>query len=256
LTRGDIIAARAALDDLRRVEPRHGRIDLLATLVTRAEETLRLAKAPPRPEPMTGTAPGGDAANIATMATTSIAPGATLPAAPADTPRMKVEVAIPVAAPAPAPGTPATTVADSVRTPVASPTDLRPSKLTAVSFAGRTLEDSATSPPPAATPASPARAAPDRPAPVVMEMKLLRSSPPEYPEDARRKRLEGTVDLAFIVGADGKVKDVEVLGSTQPGVFDSEAIDAVKHWRYDPRREDGVPVDHPAKVRLQFKLAE
>ncbi len=41
-------------------------------------------------------------------------------------------------------------------------------------------------------------------------MKLLRSAAPEYPEDARRKRLEGSVDLAFVVGTDGKVSALKV----------------------------------------------
>jgi protein TonB len=141
-----------------------------------------------------------------------------LPAA-ADEPATAAPVATPAATPvvAPEPGLPlpATAVAD--RTPVASPTDLRPSKLTAVSFAGRTVEDSVRPAVPAPVPPA-ARAAPDRPKPVIMDMKLLRSTP--------------------------------------PGVFDTEAIAAVKRWRYDPRREDGVPVDYPAKVRLAFRLDE
>jgi protein TonB len=258
LTRGDAAAARASLDELQRVDARHPRGELLATLVARAEETRRLAKAPPRPDTPART----------DMATTSIAPGATLPVArddtadgastaPAGAPPAPDEVA-PVAAPVAAPDTTTeaapSTVARNAVTPVASPTDLRPSKLTAVSFAGRTVEDS-TAPPVAPAPVpAPTRTAPDRPKAVVMDMKLLRSVPPDYPEDARRRKLEGSVDLAFVVGADGKVKDVEVAQSTAPGVFDAEAIAAVKRWRYDPRREDGVPVDYPAKVRLEFKL--
>ncbi len=260
LTRGDIAAARAALDELQRTDPQHGRINLLTTLVTRAEETQRLAQTLPRPEaaPAAAAPLRQEAAGRAAMATTSIAPGASLPAAPVDTPPMAVEIEpeAPPAAPAataPAPEAAGAAAATTPRTPAASPTDLRPSKLTAVSFAGRTLEDSATAP--AAVPA-PVRTVPDGPAPVVMDMKLLRSSPPDYPQDARRRKLEGSVELAFVVGADGKVKDVEVARSTAPGVFDAEAIAAVKRWRYDPRREDGVPVDYPARVRLEFKLED
>lgn len=87
-------------------------------------------------------------------------------------------------------------------------------------------------------------------------MKLLRGESPFYPEDARRRRIEGSVELAYIVGSDGKVRDVHVTESTPPGVFDDEAISAVRRWRYDPRREDGVPVDYPAKVRLAFQLED
>jgi protein TonB len=250
LTRGDLAAAQASLDELLRVEPQHNRRTLLATLVARAKEAQRLAKSPPAT---------GDSLPAA-MATTSIAPGATLPAPEPPPVPHEVERAPPVPPAATVPAAPApdepTTIEPATSRPAASPTDLRPSKLTAVSFAGRTIEDGP-APATAASSAAPtARPEPDRPQPVVMEMKLLRSAAPEYPEDARRKRLEGSVDLAFVVGADGKVKDVEVASSTAPGVFDAQAIAAVKHWRYDPRREDGVPVDHPAKVRLQFRLDE
>lgn len=257
LTRGDTATARAALDSLQRVDADHPRRTLLATLVARAEEAERLAKMPPQPDPES---PGP-------MATTSIAPGATLPAAD-DTPIPAATVAEPVALPAspsPVPETTSSSAAGTER-PVASPTDLRPSKLTTVSFAGRTVEDSAAPVPPplpapqpaaAATPVpAPVRIEPDRPPPVVMDMKLLRRVPPDYPPDALSRKIEGTVELAFIVGADGKVKDVEVASSTAPGVFDAEAIAAVKRWRYDPRREDGVPVDYPARAHLEFRLDE
>lgn len=274
LTRSDPAGARASLDELQRVDAQHARGAILATLVARAEETQRLAKAPTPREgvaPRTAMATSPATTTTSAMATTSIVPGATLPAGedvagnaasetPASTPPAAVEAA-PLAAPV---GTPVTvpdnsasapsTVAGS-RTPVASPTDLRPSKLTAVSFAGRTLEDSTRPAVPAPVPA-PTRAAPDRPKPVVMDMKLLRSTPPDYPDEARQRQLEGAVELEFIVGSDGRVKNVAVTRSTPQGVFDAEAIAAVKRWRYDPRREDGVPVDFPAKVRLQFRLDE
>lgn len=268
LTRGDAAAARASLDELQRIDPRHGRLALLVTLVARAEEARQLARAPTL-RPVTAAQPEGapqpDASPPSTMATTSIAPGATLPSAvpgaapgaapggpplaPSGPAREPVPTPAPEAAPAPVPAN----FAGTASTPVASPTDLRPSKLTAVSFAGRTLEDSANPSAPVPAPAQ-RRVEPDRPQPVVMEMKLLRRVSPDYPEEARRKNLEGSVELAFVVGADGRVKDVEVAGSSAPGMFDAEAIAAVKRWRYDPRREDGVPVDFPAKVHLEFRL--
>lgn len=261
LTRNDIASARAALDDLQRVDARHARGAILATLVERAEQTQRLAATPvprqaaPRTAMATPPQPAPEG-----MPTTSIAPGATLPAA-ADEPAKATPVATPAATatatsvvgPEPGLPLPATAVADP--TPVASPTDLRPSKLTAVSFAGRTVEDSTRAAVPPPVPPA-ARAAPDRPKPVIMDMKLLRSTPPAYPDDARQQKLEGSVELGFIVASDGRVKDVEVVRSTPPGVFDAEAIAAVRRWRYDPRREDGVPVDYPAKVRLAFRLDE
>lgn len=267
LTQDDVAAARAALDELQRAAANHPRAALLATLVERAEETERLARAPvPR-----STTP--DASRVPPASGTQdrpadIPPPASRDAAggsPANTPGNAPGGAANVAdaPPAAAPGT----TSDNTReppTPVAEPTDLRPSKLTAVSFAGRTLE-SAGAAPDAPLPDAPAAAAPrvpaavssrpaDRPQPVVKELKLLRSVEPDYPGEARRRQVEGSVELQFVVGSNGRVKEVEVVDSTPPGVFDAEAVAAVKRWRYDARREDGVPVDAQARVRLEFRL--
>lgn len=249
LTRDDITGARTALEELQRADPQYLRIGVLSTLVSRAEETQRLARAPARRS-------GGTAPATTPQATPQPqeqpapepAPRASSTDTSPDTPRESV--------PEPVADPPST--ATVARGPTAAPTDLRPSKITPVSFAGRTVEDSA-APQAADPPEVPApipQAQPDRPKAVVMEMKLLRSVAPDYPEDARRKKIEGSVEVQYIVGRDGRVRDVEVASSTPPGVFDSEAVAAVKRWRYDARREDGVPVDHPGRVRLEFKLDE
>lgn len=225
--------------------------------VSSAPESVVRASTPVASGTLAVTPPEGPVA-----ATTSIAPGVTLHVEATGAPATDTAPAqAPATGPAgPPPGAPATMPAPAGESPptaqvpsrpVASPTDLRPSKLTAVSFAGKTLEEG---PQPVVPAPLPRRAAPDRPPPVVMEMKLLRGMQPDYPDDARRKNIEGHVDLAFVVGSDGRVRDVAVTQSTPAGVFDDEAIAAVRRWRYDPRREDGVPVDHPGRVRLEFRL--
>jgi len=243
LTRDDVADARAALDELQSTDPQHLRLGVLATLVARAEETRRLARTPvprpaapaPAPFPSTGPQPERAPEPLATPADVAADPSSDMLPEPAADPQ------------------PTTLAAAG---PTAQPTDLRPSKITPVSFAGRTVDDSF-APPQAApreVPAPIPQAQPDRPKPVVMDMKLLRSAAPDYPEDARRRKIEGSVDLTYIVGSDGRVRDVEVTDSTPPGVFDAEAVAAVKHWRYDARREDGIPVEHPGRVRLEFRL--
>ncbi len=228
--------------------------DTSAAALVPSVQTPPVPVAPDNTTDRTETTPTTDGALAADRApavstTTSIAPGVTLappePTLPAGAPTDT--------APAPAAEPPATALEPT--RPVASPPDLRPTQLPSVSFAGRTVEDSTKPVVPAPVPASRV-VPPDRPPPVVMEMKLLRSAPPDYPDEARRRKVEGSVDLAFIVGSDGKVRDVQIVQSTPPGVFDAEAVSAVRRWRYDPRREDGVPVDHPAKVRLAFQLED
>ncbi len=90
--------------------------------------------------------------------------------------------------------------------------------------------------------------------PVVKEARLVRQIDPEYPRDARRDGIEGSIDLRFTVKADGKVADIEVVEASPAATFDREAVAAVRRWRYEPRREDGVPVDSRTRVRLEFRL--
>ena len=66
---------------------------------------------------------------------------------------------------------------------------------------------------------------------------------PDYPIQARQKGIEGWVDVQFTVGADGSVRDPVVLGAEPKAIFDRAALQAVKGWKYNPKIEDGKPVE-------------
>jgi protein TonB len=93
-------------------------------------------------------------------------------------------------------------------------------------------------PPPAATP-TPAPAPARPPAPTsVDQLRVLEQTAPRYPPQAYRRRQEGTVEIEFVVNADGTVGDVTVVRADPRGVFDREAINAMKQWRFEaPGRE-------------------
>jgi TonB family protein len=63
---------------------------------------------------------------------------------------------------------------------------------------------------------------------------------PQYPELARRNNISGSVRLELLVTADGKVKDVKVLGGNP--VLAQAAVSAVQKWRYEPATEDTTVV--------------
>jgi protein TonB len=100
--------------------------------------------------------------------------------------------------------------------------------------------------PPAAAPA----ATPPAPADVTLA-KIVKRVTPVLPGGVARKA-KGFVLVKFNITASGKVSDVEVLESSPAGTFDDSAIDAVRKWVYEPRRENGVAVDSSAKARLVF----
>jgi protein TonB len=78
---------------------------------------------------------------------------------------------------------------------------------------------------------------------------------PDYPELARRSRVESRVILEAVIRSDGAVAEVTVLQCTRPGLgFEEEAIEAIRQWRYEPGRQNGVPVDVYFTVVVEFAL--
>jgi protein TonB len=71
---------------------------------------------------------------------------------------------------------------------------------------------------------------------------------------ARTRGIDGWVDLQFVVGLDGAVSDVSVIGAEPVGIFEQAALDAVRHWRYQPVLRDGQAISEHARVRLRFTV--
>ncbi len=76
---------------------------------------------------------------------------------------------------------------------------------------------------------------------------------PSYPELARRAHVEGVVLLEAIIGTDGSVRDVRVLGSAHP-LLDPAALEAVRRWRYSAARVGTRPVAVFLQVVVTFSL--
>ena len=72
--------------------------------------------------------------------------------------------------------------------------------------------------------------------------RALRTITPDYPEDADRQRVSGTVRLQLKIEADGRVVDVDVVSSTPSGVFDDAAAKAFRAASFAPALKNGRPV--------------
>jgi TonB family protein len=86
----------------------------------------------------------------------------------------------------------------------------------------------------------------------VQAAKIIKRVRPEYPEDARRTRISGTVRLHAIIGKDGKIKKLEII-SGHPMLVDA-ASDAVRRWRYQPTLLNGEPVEVDTTIDVIFSL--
>ena len=76
---------------------------------------------------------------------------------------------------------------------------------------------------------------------------------PEYSEEARKARFQGTVVLKTIVRRDGTVDVVNVVRSLGFGL-DQNAIQALKQWRFRPAMENGKVVDAIVNIEVNFNL--
>ncbi|OGF68098.1 MAG: hypothetical protein A2Y62_05690 [Candidatus Fischerbacteria bacterium RBG_13_37_8] len=76
---------------------------------------------------------------------------------------------------------------------------------------------------------------------------------PEYPEEARRARIEGVVILEAVIKKDGTVGDVEVIKSVEPSL-DQAAIKAIKQFLFIPGKINGKPVNSYFIAGITFKL--
>ena len=84
-------------------------------------------------------------------------------------------------------------------------------------------------------------------------LKRTRTVNPVYPESARKRGIEGWVEMAFTVTPNGTVEDVEVRNSSPANVFDDAAVRAIRQWRFEPVERNGQKVAQRAMVRLRFE---
>lgn len=76
---------------------------------------------------------------------------------------------------------------------------------------------------------------------------------PEYTEEARRAKTQGTCVLWLIVDSSGHPRDVRVVRGLGYGL-DAKAVEAVRQWRFQPSQKDGKPVDVQISVEVAFHL--
>lgn len=90
----------------------------------------------------------------------------------------------------------------------------------------------------------------------VGEMMRFISKNTQYPQEAREAGISGKCFLSFIVGCDGKIRDIKVLKGV-PGCLacDIESIRVVNSFpAFKPGKEKGVPV--PVRVTIPFMFCQ
>jgi len=83
--------------------------------------------------------------------------------------------------------------------------------------------------------------------------RVLYDPDPEYSEEARQAKYQGTVILWVVIGPDGRAQQIRVSRALGMGL-DEKAIEAVRKWRFQPAEKDGHPVAVQVNVEVNFRL--
>jgi protein TonB len=82
---------------------------------------------------------------------------------------------------------------------------------------------------------------------------IIKKVDPQYSEEARKARYQGTVVLEAIVQKDGSVQIVRVVRSLGFGL-DEKAIEALRQWKFSPAKQNGVAVPVALNIEVNFNL--
>ncbi|HTS22609.1 MAG TPA: energy transducer TonB [Casimicrobiaceae bacterium] len=105
--------------------------------------------------------------------------------------------------------------------------------------------------PPVIAPPAPPPPPPAKPA-VKINPRPISATPPDYPSEAQRKEIEGSVVAHVFVDENGNVTDVKIIEAKPPKVmryFEQAAKEALKQWKFAPTGEKFI-----GEIEVDFKL--
>ena len=80
--------------------------------------------------------------------------------------------------------------------------------------------------------------------------------PPQYPERAAQRGIEGRVLIEFTISKSGAVKDAKVIAYEPSKIFNKAALKAVMQWKYNPKIENGKAVEQRGiRIAIPFVLS-
>lgn len=84
--------------------------------------------------------------------------------------------------------------------------------------------------------------------------KYAENPKPSYPQEARKKGMEGEVLLRVEVLASGRVGQIEVKQSSGHEPLDRTALSTVKQWRFIPAQKEGAAIPLWVNIPIKFQL--
>lgn len=76
----------------------------------------------------------------------------------------------------------------------------------------------------------------------------------EFPPYAIEKGIVGWVRLLLLIDEEGRLRRIEVMDSSPPGIFDESALTAFRSLQFEPGRKLGKPVKSRIILKVDFNL--
>jgi len=86
--------------------------------------------------------------------------------------------------------------------------------------------------------------------------KAIKGPAPEYPMQAEKESLEGTVIIGVTVGEYGKVLKTSIIQRSHADVLDNEALRTAAKWQYSGSMKDGKWIVSEVKMQVTFVMGK
>ncbi|HVG25709.1 MAG TPA: TonB family protein [Thermoanaerobaculia bacterium] len=88
-----------------------------------------------------------------------------------------------------------------------------------------------------------------------LPMESLSQEYPSYPEFAQKRMWESTLVVRYVIGKNGRVKEVIVLTPPTYDIFERETVETIRKWRFRPYRDrEGNIKEVAHELTVNFKL--
>lgn len=81
---------------------------------------------------------------------------------------------------------------------------------------------------------------------------LVPQARPVYPEEAKKKRIQGTVKIRAVISRTGELRNIELLEGDP--LLVPAALTAARQWRYAPCLLNSEPVEVMTPIDINFNL--
>ena len=88
----------------------------------------------------------------------------------------------------------------------------------------------------------------------VKKGELIEAPRPEYPEEAKKQKVEGTVTVSIVIGEEGNV--ISARATSGPSLLHETSVAAAYKARFKPSMANGKPVKVAGAMTYNFVLDE